>query len=455
MLRARYSPYAFVAVILLVGLYVLLFSGVAWQTRVSGQQPAIRLTLHRDVSKLILVSEDEGQALHFAVAENLTGVRNFWLAAPVTGDKAPASQLWQKCQEVSGSKTATQEPVKSLSCELEQEDIDRSGQARPSRLQKFLPKSTFRKVVLRLPPPSTSSMYQEFWLIPYVQSAVTQTKTVSTPVPEILWTEARWQMGETASGGVAAKRCSNPDGGLEAPCLFVQGLLDRPELVLIRDPQQIAIAVAQRMSLRIVPFLVGVMVCANFILAVVFIGLLFWWFSGLFRSGKGPRLQTVFDESVPPEAHAAGQSPPSLEKKPGSVGKIPLLFPLQSVERSFRGLLEWLEVTGPALGFLLTVCALLLAFDPRIFVERDMNRFSSAISMAMSATFAGLGIRIFAFSCDRLLEHVLRRGGDSFRVDLTDTVYQVPDKRRNVTSLSPSPEQVIEPAPAQVRGDVA
>jgi hypothetical protein len=448
-LRGRFSPYLLVLAAVVMGGYVRCASGVAWHTPVSGQQPAIQLSLHRDLTRLVLEAEDDGEQIHFAIADSLAGVKAFWLEQHPASDAAQAPLLWSRCQELQGAAALpVQKDPKQAAvpprCALDREQRPWNEQPRPSTYEKLLPKLKSRKVVLWLDAASTPSMYRELWLIPYVERNVTKDGKILNPVPSLHWKTIEWHLdtGAQGSGSATAKNCSGPDGEFQGSCLFVQNLLDRPELVLLRDPQQMAVAAAQGMALRVVPFLVGVMVCANLILASVLVGIIVWWALGWRdRRPRFARIEhKVFDDSVPRDA--------AQDEKARRTGKIPLLIPLDSVDRGFRRMLEWLEVTGPALGFLLTVCALLLAFDPRVFAERDMSLFASAVSMAMSATFAGLGIRILAFTCDRLLEHVLRRGGVNFRVDLTDNVYEVPEKPV-VTSLQPPSQQQADPSPGK------
>lgn len=458
-LRARFTPYLLAVAILGTAVYVLFLSGVAWKAPVAGQQPAIRLSVHHDLRRIVLASEDDGEALGFAITDSAAGVKSFWLERHEKAGEAKP-RLWQDCEEVPGAANppSAQSPAPragTFVCKVDKEKRAIGEGASKSTFRKFLPKFKERKVVLTLGPPETLSRYRELWLIPYVRNKVADQDMIN-PASDLLWTEAEWDLGEKNSGVLKAKQCSSPDDEAEASCLFMQGLLDRPELVLIRDPQQLAVAMAQAMALRFVPFLVGVMVLVNVVLGAVFGAILVWWVLGRFRSDKGPRIgRIVFDAAVPrhedEQAAASAAGAPAGDKQQGEEGKIPLLIPLDSVDRGFRRMLEWLEVTGPAAGFLLTVCALLLAFDPRIFVERDMNRFASAISMAMCATFAGLGIRILAFSCDRLLEQVLRRGGANFKVDLTDTVYQVPPQPKKGVVQSGSftkPADTAQPAAA-------
>lgn len=441
LLRGRYSPLFFILPVLLVTAYVYQVSRAVWQTRLSGQQPAIRLSVHRGLSKLVLVSEEDGEHIEFAVADSLAGVQAFWLGLREKGAAVPSSPLWRECPRAPGAAdkgphrseelrlTLDAQAVGSLRCEFDSEaDLSKPPVKEPN----YRPKTKTRKLVLWINAEQTPSTYREVWLIPYVRSQVTQSWKVLHPVSVLHWMGAEWQLGRDEKeqgkgpleqGKVLAEECSGQDKPAQGQCLFAETLLNQPDLVLLRDPQQAAVAAAHWMELRAVPIIVGVMVCTNVVLFALLVGIGVWWLLGSFISEKRPRLSAVVQESFD-----AGV-PDNGEARKRRSGRSPLLIPLASVDRGLRRLLEWLEVTGPALGFMLTVCALLLAFDPRTFVERDMNRFATAISMAMSATFAGLGIRLLAFTIDRMLEHVLRRGGKDFKVDLMDNVYTFSDSQ--------------------------
>ena len=453
LLRGRYSLLFFLIPVPLVIAYVCLVSSAAWQTRLSGQQPAIRLSLHRDTSKLVLESEDDGEPIQFAVADSLAGVEAFWLELR---DKTPGAQstpLWRACPWVrnaageAAAKAGKELPLKHDSQEVGRLSCELDSEKEPSKEQPqepwYLPRTKSRKVVLWMSAGSNPSTYRELWLIPYVKSQVTPSWTVPNPVSALHWTRVEWRLGKEGKEQVEAmaEQCSGRDGSAHPQCLFAETLLDRPDLVLLRDPQQIAIMAAHWMELRAVPITVGVMVFTNIILVALLVAIAGWWLWGSILSDKLPTLSAgaveLFDEGVPIHDE-------SLKRRSG---RMPFLLPLGSMERGLRHLLEWLEVTGPALGFLLTVCALLLAFEPRTFVERDMNRFATTISMAMNATFAGLGIRLLAFSIDRLLVHVLRRGGRNFKVDLMDNVYESAAGQQPA-SVAPAPISHLPTKPA-------
>jgi hypothetical protein len=168
---------------------------------------------------------------------------------------------------------------------------------------------------------------------------------------------------------------------------MIDGLLGRPRLINQRDPQPLIVALARWANSLLVPALVLSMLILDGLLLLILVLCLCY-------PGKGL-------------AKYLAQSRISANPKP----TISVLH-VDQIGTSIRRMFEWLEVTGPALGFLLTVGALLLAFEPTVFTERDTGRFTQAISLAMTATFAGLLMRILAFSADRIFERILQRGAD-------------------------------------------
>lgn len=73
-----------------------------------------------------------------------------------------------------------------------------------------------------------------------------------------------------------------------------------------------------------------------------------------------------------------------------------------------RESLAFFRVTGPGLGFALTVMELVLAFRPDVFGAHDLVRFTGSVSDALVATLLGLGIRLGAETIGRLHEYRVR-----------------------------------------------
>jgi biopolymer transport protein ExbB/TolQ len=435
---------------LLVGAFVVFAlvhyswpSRPAWQARTSTQQPALRIILPRGAKKLILTSErGTGARYEFAVASSLAGVREFWLE-----QQARKESAWRDCkpQVTSADDPPTAEQVQLARLTLDSDrylrcEFTEQQQPVPARGLVISPDQQSFRLELSLNVPSASDRNMDLWLIPYVQSTVAPQKSERFPISSLHWTHAEWHLGqEMSKQAIAPGECINPTQDSTGQCRFIESILNRPEYVQTHDPQQQVTRAALWLSVKIIPFIVGVMIWFNYLLVVVLTFILGWWFFGAFDKDKLPGLKTEA-ASQPPSDPGANL----FDQLVAEAAKLrrPMLIPLDSVNRGFRRFLEWLEVTGPALGFLLTVCALLIAFDPQAFAERDLNRFASAISTAMSATFAGLGIRVLAFTNDRLLEHVLRRGGKNYKVDLMDNVqYPVEGSKSGATDAAAESSQ--------------
>jgi hypothetical protein len=57
---------------------------------------------------------------------------------------------------------------------------------------------------------------------------------------------------------------------------------------------------------------------------------------------------------------------------------------------------QFLQIAGPAFGFVLTISSLIVGLHPSLRTESNMAEFFSAIQIAMMSTLIGLTIRIFA-----------------------------------------------------------
>jgi hypothetical protein len=235
-------------------------------------------------------------------------------------------------------------------------------------------------------------------------------------------------MQDGKQGEATADECAAPEEGKQAACAFVASMLPAAEHVLVDDPQRVVARIAKYTEKRVAPIVVGAMLFLDVVLLGNFLGFMAWRISRSFEFRTRFIKTRTFDHIV--ENHS--------EEK-----LHPYVFPIDHLARGYRRMLEVLEVAGPATAFALTVCALLVAFQPSVFVEGDRTRFADALSMAMNATFAGLVLRVLAFSTDRLFEQVLRSGGKNFGVDPTGNVYS-----KQEATIDSKPEATVDPKPA-------
>ncbi|MFT3769592.1 MAG: hypothetical protein QM820_29505 [Minicystis sp.] len=393
----------------------------SWETRLTSYQQAVRLSVHRDVQSLALEYVGADTALDLSVALSYSVVKEFWLAGPESGT-------------VKGE----------IPC------VGADAPKTPGAPRCILDRAGFR-VDLDLAAVSRDKAWLDVWIIPSQREALVQQgmPVVRRPPSAVHWTKLTWKVSDALSaapreGSAKAADCAESDVGRARPSCHMAGVfLNGAEPARLPDPQQSTADLAKRLARRFVPYVVHAMLGVD----AVLLGCIVWLLTAALFSGlpiKRWREWTVgdsFDETV---RRLSGKGADDL-------AAMPLLGPVEAMNRGFRALLEWLEVVGPGLGFLLTVVALLIAFDPAVFAERDVNRFAGAISTAMAATFAGLGMRILAFSADRLLDVVQRRGGKTYGVDAYGHVYQ-----KSVGTTTPSPDKsatdtaqpTIAPAPA-------
>lgn len=89
----------------------------------------------------------------------------------------------------------------------------------------------------------------------------------------------------------------------------------------------------------------------------------------------------------------------------------PAFFLVSEASQGLRALLDFLSVAGPALGFFLTVVALLLAMRPEVF-GAGVTAFTQQLSLALTSTLLGLGMRLLADASGRLVEYQLQLEGE-------------------------------------------
>lgn len=192
-----------------------------------------------------------------------------------------------------------------------------------------------------------------------------------------------WKSGQPVENLARADTCASKS---DMACRYVARLLPRSQLATRRGPEGwIGYLIEASAGVGLVSALLYGMMIVNGLL----FGRLVGFFLGAFR---------MTPELLPSEENKNRDHAPVLDT--------------ETVWHRQRRLYEWLEVSGPALGFLLTVTALIQAFKPEVFATRDVGRFTSAIGNAFAATAAGLCMRILAFSCDRLLVHRARWKAD-------------------------------------------
>ena len=76
--------------------------------------------------------------------------------------------------------------------------------------------------------------------------------------------------------------------------------------------------------------------------------------------------------------------------------------------------LRFLQVMGPAFGFILTVASLITALHPSIQQKQNISTFFGAIQVAMVSTFLGLLIRMLAVFLQRVNDKLFNRADKLF-----------------------------------------
>jgi hypothetical protein len=73
---------------------------------------------------------------------------------------------------------------------------------------------------------------------------------------------------------------------------------------------------------------------------------------------------------------------------------------------------RFLQVFGPAVGFILTISSLIAALHPSIQKQQDISAFFGSIQVAMVSTFIGLFIRIIGIFSQRANDKLFDRADD-------------------------------------------
>lgn len=322
----------------------------AWDIRIASRDGALRLLVPLRLTELTLELGDgyEPGGASFLVADTAAAVREFWAYRNLKDIRAGAVH---PCAD----KTPCRHQGRSLRLTLPPAQ-PRSGDPRESYL---------REVFLIATHPQTASPALSLALLPALR------------VLSVSWIPK-------GGDGASADRCATATQMAQDRCLTADVLLGHPTIVNLHDLQPAVVRVARWSTANLVPAIILSMLVGDGLLVLLLLTLFAMNLVGGRLADRVRRL------CVRPSVTVHGQN----------------------LHRGLRRALEWAEVTGPAMGFLLTVGSLLLAFDPAIFNDRDTGRFTEAISLAMVATFAGLLMRIASFSADRLIEHLIDQGAD-------------------------------------------
>lgn len=320
-----------------------------WEVRITARQGAVRVAVPRNITSLGLQLE-AGQTLSFLLAETPAAVQDYW-----TYRKAGSGQGVVAC---TGDPLANQE----VTCAHRDEQLS---------LSFSLPAGAAERV----------PFLRERFLIPlHARGGETQ------GLPSVLLLKrVSWSTTDGPAQTLTPRSCVQPTTELASPCRLIESMLGRPAAVNRNDPQPHIVAAAAWAAAHLVPTIILSMLLADLALIILVARY-------LYRILRG-----------------AGLGRAALREQPEATQ---MLMHVDLLAIGWRRAFEYLEVTGPALGFLLTVGSLLLAFDPAIFSERDTGRFTQAMSLALTATFAGLLMRILAYSADKLLEQLLRMDAD-------------------------------------------
>ncbi len=208
---------------------------------------------------------------------------------------------------------------------------------------------------------------------------------------EMLVSQIQWSPRMSGQEPLEASYCRTEES--DASCRTAARILVRSEIRDEKGPEQLVAGIIRfSVERSLVAALLYAMVAVNGLLVAWLLRLLVHWI------GSG--------EYLPNEDNAEDEASPFMVT--------------DEAWHRIRRLFEWLEVTGPATGFLLTVIALMQAFRYDVFSRHDMGRFGAAIGTALAATVLGLLMRFLAFSCDRLTVHLARWKADSMGVKRRD-----------------------------------
>ncbi|WP_437712994.1 hypothetical protein WMF45_44920 [Sorangium sp. So ce448] len=340
-------------------LYVWLLSPWAWELRPAPGEQAFHLRIWPNVKELTVEFTADFDGDRLLLADSARSAREHWLRGG--GSVALCSDDALKNKHL---KLGASQGIEVSSC----------------RIESAAETGGTRTVTIGFTPASTPV---DLWLLPSRSIG-----GVTTPYAGAIHVSSIKVM-RNGSQPVPAAECASPSEQFAEPCAIAAQILGGAEVIQPEDPQRIIADTTRWIVLRGVPVLVAFMICVDVVLACLLVGLVI----GLFGAGTQAvrRFYKVQED-----------------ERTGVSAVIPHLDRVDRRAIGVRRMLEWFEVVGPALGFLLSACALLVVFDPSVFGAGDRGRFSNGIGLAMSATLAGLLMRILAFSADRVLEHTYR-----------------------------------------------
>ena len=344
----------------LVGvLYVWLFSPWAWELRPPPGEQAFHLRIWPNTTELTIEFTSDFNGDTMLLADSLRSAREHWLRGGGSVVQCREDELKNKHLKLGA-------PL--------------GGEVSSCKIEGAAKTGGSRTITIEFTPASTP---MDMWLLPSQSIG-----GVTTPYADAIHVTSIKVKRNTNQPAPAAE-CVSPSEQFAEPCAIAAQILDGAELVQPDEPQRRIARATRQMVLQVVPVLVAFMVCIDLSLT----GLLGALLLGLLGAGSD---------------RVRGWYKVEKDERTGGSYLIPHIDRVDRRAIGMRRMLEWFEVVGPALGFLLTACALLVVFDPSIFGVGDRGRFSNGIGLAMSATLAGLLMRILAFSADRVLEHTYR-----------------------------------------------
>ncbi|MCK6587197.1 MAG: hypothetical protein L6Q76_06385, partial [Polyangiaceae bacterium] len=385
-------PFKVTAIVMLVAIgapiiYIYYYTQFVWESRISALQPGIRLRLYHDISTLSMVYTGGPKGLNFSVASSFVAVKRWMTQSSrppgsvshdsATSDPKPPSAPIVNCN----GKDKLDIPLGKDSQFIVDCTFNPDTHTITLKTELIAPKGQGADFEFN---------YNDVWLAPFTEtSLIAGSKAVLRQPPEAMhWAKLRL---DDKNAEVLAKNCLQSSRDPAASnCHISDAVFGSPKIVLSNDPHKFISEFARSFATRVVPVVVLLMMVIN---SLLFLYVL--WLLTYLASKNGYKLK--FGK----KNDGAGQE-----------GGVPLLFHVDNIHLGRRRLFEFFEVAGPAFGFLMTVGALLIAFESNVLVNGDTVGFSNALAIAMAATFAGLLMRILAFSADRLLDYNLRTSPD-------------------------------------------
>lgn len=383
----------------------------AWKSRIDPRWQSIPLKIHYTISSLELEYYEEIGEYKFYITNGKTKVADFWRKQPeapslqtppqdgtdssIKNDSNPGSEELEKPSQEKKTKGEEKEEKGKTNKKEENKTTNPSPPKEPlielsKSCEAKICTLTIDNIMLkRLRPPTKQNssdsekentalpLYNDFYLIAASQHNFANVSYWEFPPDRNIF----WKSVNVNQNKIEANVCRKNDF-LGENCLLAAKVLSYPEMAMLNDPQQTIARYSRKGSTTyVIPGIINLMIVTNWIL----LGMLI--FQIAFAIAKARKDNVIFGLI------------PNSQQGPG--------LPIH-VDQSFRGvllLLEWLEVIGPALGFLLTVVALLMAFaQSGSMAMQNTDRILDGLGAAMGATAAGLGIRILAFSNSKVFQ---------------------------------------------------